>query len=112
VPPASCRTDDWLPGCDPDQATIHDQPVVHPLAQNAGIGSINATRRRGHQRQLGGGIYGLPAMSLYSASKFALEGLSEAVSYELASQDIVVKLIESHGGVTLRTSIRVLDRIL
>jgi short-subunit dehydrogenase len=51
-------------------------------------------------------------MPLYSASKFALEGLSEAVSYELASQDIVVKLIESHGGVTLRTSIRVLDRIL
>jgi short-subunit dehydrogenase len=60
----------------------------------------------------GGGIYGVPAMPLYSASKFALEGLSEAVSYELASQDIVVKLIESHGGVTLRTSIRVLDRIL
>ena len=48
----------------------------------------------------GGGIYGVPAMSLYSASKFALEGFSEAVSYELASQNIVLKLIEPHGGVT------------
>ena len=28
----------------------------------------------------GGGIYGVPAMSIYSASKFALEGFSEAVS--------------------------------
>jgi short-subunit dehydrogenase len=33
-------------------------------------------------------------------SKFALEGFSEAVSYELASQNIVLKLIEPHGGVT------------
>ena len=48
----------------------------------------------------GGGIYGVPAMSIYSSSKFALEGFSEAVSYELASQNIVVKLIEPHGGVT------------
>jgi NAD(P)-dependent dehydrogenase (short-subunit alcohol dehydrogenase family) len=48
----------------------------------------------------GGGIYGVPAMSFYSASKFALEGFSEAVSYELASQNIVLKLIEPHGGVT------------
>jgi NAD(P)-dependent dehydrogenase (short-subunit alcohol dehydrogenase family) len=48
----------------------------------------------------GGGFYGVPAMSLYSASKFALEGFSEAVSYELASQNIVLKLIEPHGGVT------------
>jgi len=39
-------------------------------------------------------------MSIYSASKFALEGFSEAVSYELASQNIVVKLIEPRGGVT------------
>src|ERR1700734_1851450 len=48
----------------------------------------------------GGGIYGVPAMSIDSASKFALEGFSEAVSYELASQNIVLKLIEPHGGVT------------
>ncbi|HYT57060.1 MAG TPA: SDR family NAD(P)-dependent oxidoreductase [Verrucomicrobiae bacterium] len=39
-------------------------------------------------------------ISLYCASKFALEGFSEALAYELASQNIVVKLVIPHGGVT------------
>ena len=48
----------------------------------------------------GAGIFTLPMISLYCASKFALEGFSEAVAYELASQGIVVKIVEPHGGVT------------
>src|SRR5262249_48428372 len=48
----------------------------------------------------GAGLFTLPAISLYCASKFALEGFSEALSYELASQNIVVKLVIPHGGVT------------
>ena len=48
----------------------------------------------------GAGLFGLPMISLYSASKFALEGFSEALSYELGSQDIAVKLVIPHGGVT------------
>jgi short-subunit dehydrogenase len=48
----------------------------------------------------GAGIFTLPMISLYCASKFALEGFSEALAYELASQNIVVKIIEPHGGVT------------
>jgi NAD(P)-dependent dehydrogenase (short-subunit alcohol dehydrogenase family) len=36
-------------------------------------------------------------LSLYCASKFALEGFSEALSYELASQKIVVKIVEPGG---------------
>ncbi|HTS17051.1 MAG TPA: SDR family oxidoreductase [Verrucomicrobiae bacterium] len=48
----------------------------------------------------GAGIFTLPMISLYCASKFALEGFSEALSYELASQNIVVKIVEPHGGVT------------
>ena len=48
----------------------------------------------------GAGIFTLPGISLYCASKFALEGFSEALAFELASQNIVVKLIEPHGGVT------------
>jgi NAD(P)-dependent dehydrogenase (short-subunit alcohol dehydrogenase family) len=48
----------------------------------------------------GAGIFTLPMISLYCASKFALEGFSEALSYELASQGIVVKLVDPHGGVT------------
>jgi NAD(P)-dependent dehydrogenase (short-subunit alcohol dehydrogenase family) len=48
----------------------------------------------------GAGIYTLPIMSVYCASKFAIEGFSEALAYELASQDIHVKIVEPHGGVT------------
>ncbi len=48
----------------------------------------------------GAGIFTLPMISLYCASKFALEGFSEALAYEFASQNIVVKLVEPHGGVT------------
>ncbi|MCP3168274.1 SDR family oxidoreductase [Myxococcus qinghaiensis] len=47
----------------------------------------------------GAGVFTLPMLSLYCASKFALEGFSEALSYELLSQNIVVKIIEP-GGVT------------
>jgi NAD(P)-dependent dehydrogenase (short-subunit alcohol dehydrogenase family) len=45
----------------------------------------------------GAGVFGLPMISLYTASKFALEGFSESLSYELASQGIVVKLVEPGG---------------
>ena len=48
----------------------------------------------------GAGLFTLPMISLYSASKFALEGFSEALAYELASQHIAVKIVEPHGGVT------------
>jgi NAD(P)-dependent dehydrogenase (short-subunit alcohol dehydrogenase family) len=48
----------------------------------------------------GAGIYGLPAFSLYCASKFALEGFSEALSYELAAQGVRVKIIEPGGIVS------------
>ncbi|HEX8912643.1 MAG TPA: SDR family oxidoreductase [Humisphaera sp.] len=48
----------------------------------------------------GAGVFGLPMMSLYCASKFALEGFSEALSYELASQNVAVKLVEPGGVVS------------
>jgi len=48
----------------------------------------------------GAGVYTLPMISAYCASKFALEGFSEALAYELASQNIIVKIVEPHGGVT------------
>ena len=37
---------------------------------------------------------------LYCATKFALEGFTESLSYELASQNIVVKMVEPGGGDT------------
>jgi NAD(P)-dependent dehydrogenase (short-subunit alcohol dehydrogenase family) len=48
----------------------------------------------------GAGVFGLPMISLYNASKFALEGFSESLSYELSSQGIVVKIVEPGGVVT------------
>jgi NAD(P)-dependent dehydrogenase (short-subunit alcohol dehydrogenase family) len=45
----------------------------------------------------GAGVFTLPMLSLYCASKFALEGFSESLSYELASQKIIVKIVEPGG---------------
>ena len=47
----------------------------------------------------GAGVFTLPMISLYCASKFALEGFSESLSYELARLGIAVKIVEP-GGVT------------
>lgn len=44
-----------------------------------------------------GGRIGIPLISLYNSSKFALEGFTESLSYELASQNITVKLVEPGG---------------
>ena len=44
-----------------------------------------------------GGLVGLPSISIYISTKFALEGFTESLSYELASQNIVVKMVEPGG---------------
>ena len=46
------------------------------------------------------GIVGLPILSLYCAAKFALEVFSESLAYELAYQNIIVKIVEPSGGIT------------
>ncbi|UPK70275.1 SDR family oxidoreductase [Chitinophaga filiformis] len=42
----------------------------------------------------GAGRVTVPLLSIYSASKYAVEGYSESLSYELASQNIKVKIVE------------------
>ncbi|MRG47283.1 SDR family NAD(P)-dependent oxidoreductase [Chitinophaga sp. SYP-B3965] len=48
----------------------------------------------------GAGRFTLPLISLYAASKFALEGFSEALSFELAALGIGVKIVEPGGAST------------
>jgi short-subunit dehydrogenase len=47
-----------------------------------------------------GGLVGLPSISIYLSTKFALEGFTKSLSYELASQNMVVKIVEPGGGDT------------
>jgi NAD(P)-dependent dehydrogenase (short-subunit alcohol dehydrogenase family) len=46
----------------------------------------------------GAGVFTLPMISLYCASKFALEGFSEALTYELLPLGIAVKIVEPGGS--------------
>ncbi|KAK7691650.1 hypothetical protein QCA50_005049 [Cerrena zonata] len=48
----------------------------------------------------GAGIFALPAISLYHASKYALEGWTESMSYELGALNIFIKSVLPHGGVS------------
>jgi NAD(P)-dependent dehydrogenase (short-subunit alcohol dehydrogenase family) len=48
----------------------------------------------------GGGVFTLPMISLYCASKFALEGFSEALTYELSPLGITLKLVEVGGSIS------------
>ncbi|HYE00647.1 MAG TPA: SDR family oxidoreductase [Alphaproteobacteria bacterium] len=45
----------------------------------------------------GAGVFTLPMLSLYCASKFALEGFSEALAYEVADLGIAVRIVEPGG---------------
>src|SRR6056297_1744622 len=47
-----------------------------------------------------GGVITFPLMSLYHASKWAVEGFSESFAYELGQLGIRVKLIEPGGVAT------------
>ena len=60
--------------------------MVPPLRERGGGTIVNVSS--------GVGIVAVPLLSLYVASKHAVEGLSESLSYELESQDIRVKLVE------------------
>lgn len=46
----------------------------------------------------GAGMFTVPLMALYSASKFALEGFSEGIYYELAAVGVTQKLVIPHDG--------------
>jgi NAD(P)-dependent dehydrogenase (short-subunit alcohol dehydrogenase family) len=53
-------------------------------------------QKRGHLLQISSiaGLVGTPGLGIYNASKFALEGMSEALAYEVAHLGIKVTIIE------------------
>ena len=53
-----------------------------------------------------GGLIGIPFQAFYSASKFALEGMAEAMAYEVEPFDIAVTLIEPGNVATDFTASR------
>ncbi|HSV47727.1 MAG TPA: oxidoreductase [Ramlibacter sp.] len=75
------------------------------------------SRRRGHVINLSSmaGIVGLPGCGLYNASKFAVEGLTEALAIELAPLGIHVTVIEpggfrtNFGAGSMRMGERIID---
>lgn len=66
-------------------------------------------RRRGRIINIssGGGIVGVPSVGVYSASKFALEGLSEALAAEVGGLGIKVTIVEPGA---FRTNLLVTSR--
>lgn len=79
--------------------------TVRSIFETNVFGAMNVIRAMiPHFRQSGGGTVvnissgvgfaTTPLLSIYTATKHTLEGFSEALSYELASQNIRVKLIE------------------
>jgi NAD(P)-dependent dehydrogenase (short-subunit alcohol dehydrogenase family) len=59
-------------------------------------------RGRGHLVNVGsqGGLFSFPLVGLYNASKWALEGLTEALSIELRSFGVAVSIFEPGGMLT------------
>lgn len=75
---------------------LFDVNLMGPLAFVQAV--LPAMRARGAGRIVnmssGGGILGVPAVGLYSASKFALEGMSEALAQEVGPLGIGVTIVE------------------
>ena len=63
------------------------------------VAPVLRRQRSGHLVQISsiGGLAGFAGTGLYSASKFALEGLSEAVAHELAEFDVAVTIVQPGG---------------
>ncbi|RYY57475.1 MAG: SDR family oxidoreductase [Chitinophagaceae bacterium] len=99
--------------------TLTDEQVVRQVNTNL-LGVIRVTQAFiQHFRQSGGGVFlsttsmgGLltfPMHSIYHATKFAVEGWSEGMSFELGIHNILIKTI-APGGISTEFLGRSLDR--
>jgi NAD(P)-dependent dehydrogenase (short-subunit alcohol dehydrogenase family) len=82
-----------------DYAQMREQLAVNTLAPAELVRQVVPIMRRQRAGVIIGissivGLVGVPGYGLYAASKFALEGMFESLSLELATAGIRVKLIE------------------
>lgn len=90
----------WIEEADPaDVRALFESNVVAPLHLIQAVLPGMRARRRGHIVNIssGGGILGVPWCGPYSATKFALEGLSEALAQEVKAFGIHVTIVEPGG---------------
>lgn len=99
----------WVEEARPrDVRALFESNLLGPLNLIQAI--LPAMRARGRGRILnissGGGIMGVPWVGLYSATKFALEGMSEALAKEVGPLGISVTIVEPGA---FRTSLLLRD---
>jgi len=81
---------------DDEVARVHELNVFGLLRVTRAVLPHFRERRRGHVVNLSsiGGLVGLPGFGIYNATKFAVEGLSEALAAEVAPLGIGVTIVE------------------
>jgi NAD(P)-dependent dehydrogenase (short-subunit alcohol dehydrogenase family) len=81
---------------DAEVARVHELNVFGLLRVTRAVLPHFRKRRSGHVVNLSsiGGLVGLPGFGIYNATKFAVEGLSEALATEVAPLGIGVTIVE------------------
>ena len=101
---------------DAEVARVHELNVFGLLRVTRAVLPHFREHRRGHVVNFSsiGGLVGLPGFGIYNATKFAVEGLSEALATEVAPLGIGVTIVEPGPFRTdfLASSLVVTDKIL
>jgi NAD(P)-dependent dehydrogenase (short-subunit alcohol dehydrogenase family)/cytochrome b561 len=81
---------------DAEIATVYETNVFGLLRVTHAVLPHFRERRRGHVVNLSsiGGLIGIPGFGIYNSTKFAVEGLSEALAKEVAPLGIRVTIVE------------------
>ncbi len=81
---------------DADVRAVYDTNVFGLLTVTRAVAPVLRAQRSGHLVNLSsvGGFVGTPGWGVYASTKFAVEGLSEALARELAPLGIAVTLVE------------------
>ena len=101
--------------------TVSEEKIMQQFQTNL-FGSMRMIKAlTPHMREAGGGtiinvtsiggLVGLPVNSIYHATKFGLDGLSESLNYELRPFNIRVKVV-APGGVATDFATRSLERTM